>query len=468
VATCPQDKTSPETHTIAHVDDKTNLPFIYGEAIVDTGASTNLISPKFEKYMTSTRESKARIQGFEGSNEIRGRKYGTGHLYVLGTHKGQHGFQLTTNFDFVGNINSNLFSVSSLYHDHQFSIHFHARNSQDGRCELSRTLGDGTKQQIPIEYDASKSAFMIRFVMGLDKKRVVQYGREIERRRGLSLVDHMKMDNIHERCNSILLTSTSTPSIAIGRNINKTELNKLGTIIATHDATRFIPTNFNHTIYTIKYDDLDDACEPEGKESDEKSKRDWDKIMTHEMESVLLGAKAGLKSRERKMSELELHMRHGHVGRSGGKCTICNLLRGSFRRIYSKISPYFEQRIGHTFSGDVITWSDESRQGSKYCMVMRDFGSGFFFVIHLSKRNEVTRKLEALVSQIRADPIFKGHKHQIMSTLKLDPAGEWRNDNENFHTMASRIGINIKYSSPDDKRSHAHGENAVKQIEITT
>jgi len=55
-----------------------------------------------------------------------------------------------------------------------------------------------------------------------------------------------------------------------------------------------------------------------------------------------------------------------------------------------------------------------------------------------------------------------------MSTLKLDPAGEWRDDNESFHKMTSRIGVNIKYSSPDDKRSHAHGENAVKQIEITT
>jgi len=304
--------------------------------------------------------------------------------------------------------------------------------------------------------------------MGLDKKRVAQYGKEIERRRGLSLIENMKTQYPIKKCKDILFTTTRTPLIAIGRNIDQSELNKLGGIIATHDAISFIPTNYNHKIYTIKYDDTEVYCEPEGKESVEKSKEEWDKIMTLEMESVLLGTKAGLKSRERKMSELELHMRHGHVGRSGGKCTICNLLRGSFRRIYSKTSPYFEQRVGHTFSGDVITWSDESRQGSKYCMVMRDFGSGFFFVIHLSKRNEVTRKLEALITQIRADPIFKGHKHQIMSTLKLDPAGEWRDDNENFHKMTSRTGVNIKYSSPDDKRSHAHGENAVKQIEITT
>jgi len=80
----------------------------------------------------------------------------------------------------------------------------------------------------------------------------------------------------------------------------------------------------------------------------------------------------------------------------------------------------------------------------------------------------MTRKVESLVKQIRADPNFKGHGHEVMSCLKLDPAGEWRNDNENFQEMANRIGLLIKYSSPDDKRSHAHGENAVKQLEITT
>ena len=169
-----------------------------------------------------------------------------------------------------------------------------------------------------------------------------------------------------------------------------------------------------------------------------------------------------MKSREKKMSSLELHMRHGHIGGHDGKCVVCNLLRGSFRRIYKKVSPYIEQRVGHTFCGDVITWSDRSRQGSKYTMVIRDICSGFFFLLHAQLRNEFTRRLEDLIITIRRNPIFSALGRPIMSTLRLDPAGEWRDDNVQFQEMAKRSGLHVTYSSPDDKRNHAHGENSVK------
>jgi len=58
---------------------------------------------------------------------------------------------------------------------------------------------------------------------------------------------------------------------------------------------------------------------------------------------------------------------------------ICDMVRGSFRRIYNKVDPHIETRVGHTICGDLLTWSDRSRQGSEYTLVMRCIASGYFF-----------------------------------------------------------------------------------------
>jgi len=100
-------------------------------------------------------------------------------------------------------------------------------------------------------------------------------------------------------------------------------------------------------------------------------------------------------------------------------------------------------------------------------MVLRDICSGYFFLLHAQFRNEFTRRIEELVTKSRRNPIFGQLGRPVISSIRLDPAGEWRDDNTQFQEMAARVGINVTYSSPDDKRSHAHGENSVKQIEIT-
>ena len=94
----------------------------YGTAIVDTGASTNLLSTEYEGTLSNATSSTACIQGFEGTDEIKGSCHGIGHMYILGDGAGRKGFQLSTTFDTVKNINSNLFSISSLYEDHGFSL----------------------------------------------------------------------------------------------------------------------------------------------------------------------------------------------------------------------------------------------------------------------------------------------------------------------------------------------------------
>ena len=448
---------------------------IFGEAIVDTGASTSLLSSQFGGYLSKTRASTACIQGFEGRSEIKGEVRGIGHMYIIGDNDKQPGFQLSTNFDTIDNLNSNLFSVSSLYEDHNFSLMLRNKTHQQGKCELRRISKDGATQSIPIVYDHKQSAFIIKFVIGQDREEVARRGKEIEKRMHLSIKENMRLGSQSQICPmgiskmGIIMYAKYSPRSIIWSHDNK-ELTNINHNIEAHSSNTYVPMNFGIPQHHIA---LHLEPSPEGETNEraedpqEPTQEEWNTHIFNETDGVIQGAKGGMKSREKKMSSLELHMRHGHIGGHEGKCVVCNLLRGSFRRIYKKVSPYIEQRVGHTFCGDVITWSDRSRQGSKYTMVLRDICSGYFFLLHSQLRNEFTRRIEELIISIRRNPIFGNLGRPIMSTLRLDPAGEWRDDNVNFQAMASRSGLHVTYSSPDDKRNHAHGENSVKQIEIT-
>ena len=69
--------------------------------------------------------------------------------------------------------------------------------------------------------------------------------------------------------------------------------------------------------------------------------------------------------------------------------------------------------------------------------------------------------------ELRNNPLYnEGKKYKIMTILELDVAGEWRDDNKEWNEMCKRVGIIIRYGSPDDKRSFR--ENSVKQIEMGT
>lgn len=58
--------------------------------------------------------------------------------------------------------------------------------------------------------------------------------------------------------------------------------------------------------------------------------------------------------------------------------------------------------------------------------------------------------------------------HKIMSEIRTDPAGEWREDNKVFQAMCAELGITMTYSSPDDKRNASHAEHAVGMVERGT
>ena len=192
----------------------------------------------------------------------------------------------------------------------------------------------------------------------------------------------------------------------------------------------------------------------------------------YDTDPVIGGVRQGMPSRERRLNSLEFHRRSAHIGHHD-KCETCMKLRKTLRRVYKQVDPYKDHRIGYAFAMDGITWSDQSRQGNKYTIVLRDIGdSGYLIGFHLAYKSDATDAIENTIIKFRNDPRFQDTQreqgHKLISEIHTDPAGEWRNDNAEFQAMCARIGVIIKYSSPDDKRSASHAENAVRLVERGT
>ena len=158
----------------------------------------------------------------------------------------QPGFQLSTNFDTIDNLNSNLLSISSLYEDHNFSILLRSKTHRKGVCELKRISDKGIVQSIPIFYDPKQSAFIIKFVLGRDHTEVSNQGREIEKRLSLSIKDNMKLGSQKQLCPSgvtkmgvITHTSFSTRGIVWSQGLSK-EIRNIPNM-ETNSSLVFIP-----------------------------------------------------------------------------------------------------------------------------------------------------------------------------------------------------------------------------------
>ena len=182
-------------------------------------------------------------------------------------------------------------------------------------------------------------------------------------------------------------------------------------------------------------------------------------------ENMISGAKAGLKSREKRLTQLALHKRHGHLGHSPG-CLICKMVRGSMRRVFTKVDPHVETRPGYTWACDMATWSHASQQGNQYCIVMRDVASGYFVALHAHARSDALELIREWILNARKEPMFARLGFPIVQSLRLDKAGEWGIKNKAWMAMTKALSIRPEWTSPDDKRSAAHAENAVKQVEV--
>ena len=189
-----------------------------------------------------------------------------------------------------------------------------------------------------------------------------------------------------------------------------------------------------------------------------------------EMDACLSGMKASLLPRDRKLTQLELHIQKGHIGYCPD-CELCMSLKGSQRRRYLVVDPHRVSQKGYKWGMDMISWKTPSLNGNNYTMVMRDYATGFFKLKHMAQKSQLTESLRAAVKELRSDPRLKDstgdRKYELVSFLKCDPAGEQNESNKEFNAMCEELSIKVEWSDPTDKRSDGFAESAVKQIELT-
>ena len=142
------------------------------------------------------------------------------------------------------------------------------------------------------------------------------------------------------------------------------------------------------------------------------------------------------------MALMELHKRKGHAGYMPG-CPVCLMCRKNVRKRHAVKDPPTERRVGYRWSIDALTWPVRSRDGDRYTLVLRDYASGYYIVLHVGQKSDSRRAVERAVSALRSDPRFKDpdRGYELVSELHLDPAGEWRDDNTAWREMCERLGI---------------------------
>jgi site-specific DNA-cytosine methylase len=177
------------------------------------------------------------------------------------------------------------------------------------------------------------------------------------------------------------------------------------------------------------------------------------------------GVKAGLRSNKSKLSELDFHKLYGHLGFCPG-CKVCSMSKGASRRIKVKVDPHRETRPGHTWCMDTVTMSHRSEKGNKFLTVLRCEASNKFKLFCHYLKSDIRDMIETWIQETRADPAFHDTPYKMVSRIKLDNAGEWSLECNEWQAMVKELGVDCVYSCPDRKESNAHAERSCGIVEV--
>ena len=184
-------------------------------------------------------------------------------------------------------------------------------------------------------------------------------------------------------------------------------------------------------------------------------------VARHPDERQVKGVKSGLKSGKQKMPYLEFHKKHAHIGNCSDSCKVCHMIKGAMRRITKKVSPYRENRPGHTWSMDMITFSHRSMNGNKYLIQLRDHMSGVIIGIPCYLKSDAPIHIENWITQMRADPAFYNLPFKIVSTIITDGAGEWSRNSRKWKAALMRIKMTeVIYVTPETSKEAGLSERA--------
>jgi hypothetical protein len=158
----------------------------------------------------------------------------------------------------------------------------------------------------------------------------------------------------------------------------------------------------------------------------------------------ILGVKMGLKHRRAQLTKQEFHREYGHLG-SLPDCNICKRTQGSMRRLTKVVDKFREQRRGHTWVMDTVTWSHRDNDGSKFMVVLRDKGSAAFKLFCIYRKSDIRQELREWITKLRTDLAFKQLDYLPVSLIETDRAGEWGLDCKEWSDLETEQSFQTIY-----------------------
>eukprot|EP01048_Picozoa_sp_COSAG05_P023212 COSAG05_NODE_4931_length_1322_cov_1.440720_1_plen_264_part_00 len=156
------------------------------------------------------------------------------------------------------------------------------------------------------------------------------------------------------------------------------------------------------------------------------------------------GVKNKLGERIKKMTALEFHCYHNHIGYHPD-CRICNLTARSMKRTYVDKVIYHEVRIGYRFTMDAFVVSHRSDRGRKYAYTYIDTGSSSYFEgFTLVLRSDLCSQFLAKVKDLR-NRFQKDHNHPLFRELLVDCAGEHVSEQFKQGCLDNQIDLQYGY-----------------------
>lgn len=210
----------------------------------------------------------------------------------------------------------------------------------------------------------------------------------------------------------------------------------------------------------VSCDESRDDTDPDTQKAGDRIRREY--ILSHKGQRRFRPTKKNLRFGKAKEKWLRLHKDHGHMGVCDD-CEICRLVMGSARRMYQLIDPHREDRRGHTWVMDGITFDSLSNEGSQYLVVLRDIASDMIKTFPLVTKDQIVGELEEWIIAERNSRHFVGLDYAPVSLIKTDMAGEWSAESQDWQAMLKRVSkatgrnVEIEYASPCDPKKRRSG-----------
>ena len=107
---------------------------------------------------------------------------------------------------------------------------------------------------------------------------------------------------------------------------------------------------------------------------------------------------------------------------------------GATSRVEVKVDLHREARPGYTWCMDTVTMPHRSEKGNKFLPVLRCGASNKLKLFCHYLKSGIRDMIEAWIQETRADAAFHDTPYKMVSRIKLDNAGEWSLECNEWHT----------------------------------